>query len=192
MSEAHIQYEDEGPAPRINIHPEHALQRAVKRFVYRCIDVPHEFASHDRGQARSANEHRWDALRGCVAGWPDVELLIEGGRTFRCELKAAGKKPDPKGKQVWMLDRMNALGHPAAWANSVKMFAQEALKAGIPLRASWPAVAEHEDALAAADIRSQEEKARAKRAGTWKTGKVRAAKPTAGQLKAYRRAGVVV
>lgn len=192
MSEAHIQYEDEGPARRINIHPEYAVQRAVVRFVAKCVAVPHEFASHDRGQARSANEHQWDALRGIRSGWMDVELLLEGGITFRCELKAPGKKPDPKGKQIWFIDRMNALGHPAAWANSVTMFAKEALKAGIPLRASWPAVAEHEDALAAADIRAQELKAKAKRAGTWKPGRPRVAKSSPGMVARYRGVGVKV
>lgn len=192
MSEAHIQYEDEGTARRQPIQREWAVSRGVKRFVRRCIPVPHEFVVHDRGKARSATEHIWEAERGLRKDWLDTELVLPEGVTFRCELKAPGKKPEKDGGQMKMIAKLESLGHPAAWANSVKMFAQEALKAGVPLRASWPAVAEHEDALVAADIRAQESKAAAKRAGTWKAGRPRVAKPSPGMVARVRAGGFVV
>ena len=158
---------------RVITQPEWAVQRGVMRFCKRAIACEFEFASHDRGRARSEMEHIGEANRGIRRDWLDVELVLDRSRSFRCELKAPGKRPDAKGGQLRMIDRLNSLGHPATWANSVKSFAEEAERLGVPLTPNWRTVAAHEDELVASDIRKQEVKADAKRAGTYKPGKSR-------------------
>src|SRR5690349_17674822 len=98
------------------IHREHILQRGVVSFCKRCIAVPHEFAAHDRAAPKSTQDHVWQARRGIRAGWPDTELLLMGGMTFRVELKAPKVKFDEESRQGDMLIRLNDLGHKASWA----------------------------------------------------------------------------
>jgi hypothetical protein len=148
---------------RIQTQPEWALQRGVLRFCKRAIDGPYEAACHDRGRARSAMEHIGEAARGLRHGWPDLELVLPKGRTFRCELKAPGAKIDVEGEQYRILQSLTDLGHPTTWANSVYTFATLALSLGVPLQRNWQYVAQHEDELVAADIRSQQVKADKKR-----------------------------
>lgn len=158
---------------RIVTHPEFALQRGIMRFCKRAIACEFEFASHDRGRARSQTEHIYEAARGIRRSWPDVEVALAGGRTFRCELKALGAGIDVRGDQFRMIHRLRALGHPTWWANSVDMFASLASSLRMPLKANWRVVAAHEDQLVAADIRGQEVKAAAKRSGTHTPSKSR-------------------
>lgn len=163
-----------GRPKRIVTHPESAVQRGVVRFCRRAVACAFEFAAHDRSQEHGDKSHIYEAQRGYRRDWPDVELVLEWAGGFRCELKAPGKKPDPNGGQLRMIARLNALGHPAAWANSVMMFGTEADAHGVPLLPNWRVTAAHEDELVAADIRKQEAKADAKRNGTHKVGKSRA------------------
>lgn len=158
---------------RIMTHPESAVQRGVVRFCRRALACGYELAAHDRSQEHGENSHIYEAQRGYRRDWPDVELALDGGAGFRCELKAPGKKPDPKSGQLRMIARLNQLGHPSAWANSVMMFGEEAAQRGVPLALNWRVVAAHEDELVAADIRKQEVKAEAKRNGTHKIAKSR-------------------
>ena len=151
---------------RTHIQREFALQRGVMRFCKCAIDGPYEFASHDRGRARSEMEHIAENNRGLRSSWPDVELVLPKGRTFRCELKAPGVSIDGKGEQFRLLKRLSELGHPATWANSVYGFAVNALSLGVPLQSNWQYVAQHEDELVAADVRKQIARAEAKRSAT--------------------------
>ena len=174
----------EGMKPkRIQTQPEWALQRGVLRFCKRAIDGPYEAACHDRGRARSAMEHIGEAARGLRHGWPDLEIVLPKGRTFRCELKAPGAKIDVKGEQFRLLERLSDFGHPATWANSCHGFAVNALSLGVPLQSNWQYVAQHEDELVAADVRRQEVKAEAKRSGTYKVGKARPPTVSASRMR---------
>lgn len=149
--------EDPLPTPRRRpIQREWAVQRGVKFFVKRAIAVEHEFASHDRGRARSEREHIGEAARGIRADWLDTELVLPEGVTFRCELKAPGVRPESGGGQMKMINKLLSLGHPASWANSVTGYGEVALSAGVPLKANWRTIAQHADELVAADIRQQE------------------------------------
>ena len=162
----------EGPAQkRVVTHPEWAVQRGIMRFCKRAIACEFEFASHDRGRARSEMEHIFEAARGIRRDWPDVELALAGGRTFRCELKAPGVGIDISSGQFRMIHRLSRLGHPTIWANSVRMFGSVANTLGIPLLPNWGVIAAHEDELVAADIRKQAAKAAAKRGGVVKKGR---------------------
>lgn len=172
------------------VQKEWCVQRGVVRFVKRCVAVQHEFASHDRGRARSAQEHIYEAARGLRPAWPDTELVLEGGKTFRCELKAPGVKIAANGDQMKMLQRLHALGHPVAWANSVTMYAQKAAWRGVPLSPNWMTVAAHEDELVAADIRAQEVKAEAKRSGTHKPSRKSRPRVAPGRIAKAHKAGV--
>lgn len=141
------------------IFREHKLQQAVKVFCARCVAVPHEFASHDRAAPRSDSDHIWQARRGIRRGWPDTELLLPGGRTFRVELKRPGVRIDEESQQAEMLTRLNELGHQAAWANSVTMYGRECERFGVPLRGNWPTIAQLYDEQVLAAIRKAEGKA---------------------------------
>jgi hypothetical protein len=176
----------EAPRRKTPIQREWAVQRGVKFFVKRCVAVEHEFAAHDRGFARSEYEHIGEAARGIRRAWMDTELALKGGRTFRCELKAPGVRIDKNGDQWKLIHRMNDIGHPTWWANSVRGYALAALDYGVPILGNWETVAQHADELVAADIREQEAKAEKKRAGTYKS-KPRAARPTRGQVAAGHR-----
>ena len=115
-------------------YPEAQLQTKIKQFVREFCAVPHLFAAHDRGANPSAFGHKFQKARGQTAGWPDVEIALEGGATFRCELKAKGKKVDDDGEQMRVGKALIALGHPWAWADSVVGFFEAARIAGVPFR----------------------------------------------------------
>lgn len=168
----------------MSIQREWAVARGVKFFCKRCIAVQHEFAAHDRGRSRSALEHIGEANRGLRAGWPDIELVLAGGRTFRCELKAPGVRLEEGGRQQALLKRLNDLGHPAAWANSVRGYAEACLEHAVPLTENWATVAALADELVAGDIRRQET-----RRPSTKRPVVHS--PTA-KVRRYRQAGVLV
>lgn len=172
---------------RIQTQPEWALQRGVLRFCKRAIDGPYEAACHDRGRARSALEHIGEAARGLRHGWPDLEIALPKGRTFRCELKAPGVSIDEKGEQYRILQSLTGLGHPATWANSVYTFATMALSLGVPLQRNWQYVAQHEDELVAADIRKQEVRAEAKRSAAPALYKQPSRAPTPSRLRQWAK-----
>lgn len=143
------------PTPkRRPTHPEWAVQRGVRRFVRRAVVPPFEFVSYDRGKKVSPLQHILDAQRGLRRDWPDTMLLVRG-RVFLCELKAPGVILKREDEQYKMIERLASLDHHAAWANSVMMYAEAALAAGILLTANWRTVAAHEDELVAGDIRGQ-------------------------------------
>jgi hypothetical protein len=144
------------------VHREWSLQSCIKWFVARAIAVEHEFACHDRGAARSALEHLHEASRGIRSGWPDTELCLNGGRTFRCELKAPGNKVQEGSQQEHILGRLAAIGHPATWVDSVMAYGEACERHSVPLRANWRTVAQVGDELYAAAVRRQEAKEAAK------------------------------
>jgi hypothetical protein len=137
------------------IFREHALQRQIVRFVAKAVAVPHLFACHDRGAARSDRDHLHEAERGIRAGWPDTELCLPGGKTFRCELKSNGKSIEIGSSQDHLRIRLNQLAHPAAEADSVAAYGEQCLRFGVPLRDNWRVLAQLHDEYAAADIRKQ-------------------------------------
>lgn len=132
---------------------EHKLQEAVRVFCRRCVAVPHEFASHDRAAPKTPNDHIFQSRRGIRRGWPDTELLLEGGRTFRVELKAPGIRLPEDSQQSELLMRLNDLGHRSAWANSVTMYGQQCERFGVPLYGNWRTVAQIADEHVLAKIR---------------------------------------
>jgi hypothetical protein len=115
-------------------HPEWSLQTKIKGFVREWVACPHEFAAHDRSANIRGMQHLWEKERGIRAGWPDTELLLPGGVTFRCELKWGDNKVVPGDDQDVLIARLNDLGHPAAWANTVTKYLEEARKAWVPFR----------------------------------------------------------
>ena len=168
------------------IHSEHILQRGVVVFCRRCVAVPHEFAAHDRAAPKSEHDHIWQSRRGIRAGWPDCELVLMGGRTFRVELKAPKVRLDEDGRQSDVLIRLNDLGHQASWANSVTMYGRECERFGVPLRANWKTVAQLIDEHVAAEIRKEQAKAARPQADTptvVKLRTVRRGRPTVAQIR---------
>jgi hypothetical protein len=146
------------------IRREHPLQVQVKLFVKKCVDCEHEFASHDRAAPQSQMQHKWEFDRGVRKGWPDTELVLPEGRTFRCELKESRVKRLTDDNQIRLLARFKELGHVSTWANSVLMYGEICQYYGIPLKSNWRTVAEVADAYVAADIRTQEAKEAKKKA----------------------------
>lgn len=140
------------------IHREHVLQRAIKRFVLRCVIGEFEFVAHDRAAQRSDHDHIWQAARGLRRGWPDTEILLADGRTFRCELKAPGRRLDDEEYQAELITRLNLLGHPTTWANSAAMYGAEGERFGVPLRPNWRTVAQLLDEQVLAEIRTEQTK----------------------------------
>jgi len=148
----------------VRIQREHALQRQILRFVGEAVRVPHMFACHDRGRARSEYEHIHEAERGIRAGWPDTELCLNDGITFRCELKDVGKHVVAGSAQDYVLGKLNMLGHRSTVADSVKAYGEACERFGVPLRGNWRTLAQLADERVAADIREQEVKEAAKQA----------------------------
>jgi hypothetical protein len=175
------------------IHPESALQRGVKRAVKRTVACEHEFVCHDRGQEQNAGSHIWEEARGMRGGWPDAEIVLAGGLTFRCELKRPGWKPPNVEKdehwrrQSMILRRLRELGHRAEYATSVMEFLTHAYAADVPLHSNWRFVAAHEDELVAADIRSQQAKEDARKAGTVPKLKPPRVKASPGRIRRVER-----
>ena len=173
------------------IHPESAVQKGVKRAVSRAVACEHEFVCHDRGAEHNPGSHVWEKERGYRTSWLDTEIVLDGGRTFRCELKAPNWSPPRPELQAFahwdgqarMIERLRKLGHPAAWASSVTMYLEAAHAAGVPLRANWRTVGAHEDALVAADIRRQIEKRDQAAAGTGKKRRPFVPKPSLGRIR---------
>jgi hypothetical protein len=167
------------------IRAEFILQRKIFEMVARCVVVGHEFASHDRGFARSEHEHRWEAARGIRSNWPDTELALAGGRTFRCELKRPGVRLKPDSEQARLIDRLTALEHPAAWANSVVGYFEQCARFGVPLCHNWRTLARLADEQVAAEIIAQRAKASRKPAAA---PKARYRRPTPLRFARLQRA----
>jgi hypothetical protein len=119
------------PKPRRG-RPEHALQVQLGRFCREYLATPHFFAAHDRSENSSGMQHMWEAARHVVAGWPDVEIALQGGRTVRVELKAPGNRPSSA--QAAVMDRLSDLGHPTGWADSAVAFLALLREFGVPWR----------------------------------------------------------
>jgi len=168
------------------IHREHPVHRAWLTFCKRCVAVPFEPAAHDRAAPRSAHDHEWQAKRGLRGDWLDTELALDGGRTFRCELKAFGVKLEVGGKQERLIIRLNELGHPSTWANSIAMYGQQCERFGVPLRANWRTVAQLADEHALAEIRAEEVSKAKPKADAPKVVKfrtIRRGRPTEAQIR---------
>ena len=114
--------------------PEHSLQVHLKVLCRECVATPHMFAAHDRSKKQHFSQHMREKARGLRKGWPDIEIPLLGGLTFRCELKAAGEKVADNSEQAAVIRELNNLGHPTAWANSAVMFVREARRCGVPFR----------------------------------------------------------
>src|SRR5579864_8277828 len=59
---------------------------------------------------------RLSFARGVATGWPDLLLLIPGGRPLLLELKRPGAVPSPLQKH--RLETLNGLGYAATWCDS--------------------------------------------------------------------------
>jgi hypothetical protein len=181
---------DEPQGRRVAVQREWCVARGVYQFCRKAVACDFEYQCHDRGRARSRYEHAHEVRRGCQAGWPDAEVALAGGKTFRCELKRPGRKPDPTKdrKQLHLMERLTSLGHPTTWANSVVGFGHAALLAGVPLVPNWEAIAQLQDQYVAAEIRREEMKAAAKRAGAFQPKAMRG-RVTPGAVARARKAG---
>lgn len=134
-------------------HPEWSLQTKIKQFVREWCAEPHEFAAHDRSFDKTGKQHIFEAARGIRRAWPDTELALGAGRTFRCELKWAPNRVRDGDDQDVLLARLRSLGHPSAWADSVVGYLSAALDAGVAFRPGAEVRAAQLDAIlrAAAD-----------------------------------------
>lgn len=133
FAEVYAEHPEAAP-PTKRGHQEHNLQTKLVAFCREYIAVPHEFAAHDRSENHGGKQHLWEAKRGIRRSWPDIELALQGGRTIRCELKAAGKKLMPGSDQERLAERLNALGHVTFWANTATMFLHFARLSDVPFR----------------------------------------------------------
>lgn len=122
------EHPEAAPKPK-HWHPEWSLQTKIKGFVREFCAVGHEFVAHDRAYDATGKQHIFEAERGVRRGWMDTELAIEGGITFRCELKWGRNKPSRD--QERLIARMNVLGHPTCWTNSVVGYYTFAVAAGV-------------------------------------------------------------
>lgn len=175
------EYLDANPdaAPKRKVrHPEWTLQTKLVGFVREFCAVEHEFAAHDRSENHSARQHLWERQRGIRAGWMDTELAVAGGMTFRCELKWGDNKLNDE--QTKLIARMNTLGHPTAWTNSVVGYLAAAQTAGIPFRSGADRRAAYLDDFLRATFATTP-KSKRKRAS-----KPRAPRPNARKLAAFR------
>jgi hypothetical protein len=136
-------------------HPEHALQTKLGGLAREYLVLEHEFAAHDRSENKSGMQHYWESERFIRKGWPDTEVPLMGGMTWRCELKAAGITLDADSDQGKMIARLNYLGHPTDWANSAQMWLAKAQKRGIEFRAGADRRAREIDALLAEAARTR-------------------------------------
>lgn len=150
-------YEAEGIAPPKGRagHPEHSLQSRLKVLCREYVATPHMFAAHDRSENVGGMQHYWEKMRGAIRGWPDIQLPLLGGLTFRCELKAAGKIVADNSDQARIIRDLNNLGHPTAWANSAIMFVRVAKQAGVPFRVGVERRAQAIDDMLAEEARQR-------------------------------------
>lgn len=140
-------YEAEGIAPpkRKVRRPEWTLQTKIKAFVREFCACEHEFVAHDRSFDKTGVQHLFEAERGIRRAWMDTELAIQGGVTFRCELKWAPNRVKDDDEQGRLIKRMNELGHPTAWTDSVAGYYRLAFAAGVPWRPGTAARASYLD-----------------------------------------------
>ena len=124
-------------------HPEHALQVAVVKWCREAITVPYLLNSIDRRAATGQFSHAREKARGCVAGWPDVLLLVQGFPAICIELKAPGKKPDER--QLDVMARLRDVGAYASWAECVEGVAVLLLGWGVPLSVAARQMAAYHD-----------------------------------------------
>ena len=141
------------------IHKEWIFQEHLRAWVSRAVAVPHIFMCHDRGGKKTELQLIFERKRGILPGWPDTELCLQGGRTFRCELKARGKAVAAGSAQEFILSRLNMLGHSAGQADCVLAYAEACERWSIPLKANWRTLAQLADASIDAEIREKEAKA---------------------------------
>ena len=128
-------------------HPEWSLQTKIKGFVSDFCAIEHEFVAHDRTYDKSGVQHLFEAERGIRRGWMDTELAVEGGMTFRCELKWWPNKVVADDDQDRLIKRMNQLDHPTAWTSSVAGYLAHARDAGVPFRQGADARAAYLDEM---------------------------------------------
>jgi len=126
-------YEREGlePPRQWRRRPEHALQKELKGLVREYVAIPHKFAAHDRTKKTNDTQHILEAARGIVSGWPDTELCLLGGDTFRCELKARGKQVKKCSNQDRVINELNRLGHRTYVADCAVAYVKAAIASGI-------------------------------------------------------------
>ena len=143
------------------IHREWILQEHLVPLVHKVVAVPHIFTCHDRGGKKSEFQLIYEQKRGIRRGWPDTELCLNNGRTFRCELKARGKTVVVGSAQETIISRLSMLGHPTGQADSCVAWCEAAERRSVPLRANWRTLAQLADAHVEAEIREKEAKAAA-------------------------------
>lgn len=170
---------------RVAVQLEHALQRGVYRWCRRCLPRGAMFVSWDRSAKHSEQQHIREAQRGVLGGWPDSAVLWSGG-LLCIELKRPGAKPTAR--QLHVGQQIQAAGQRWAWADSVAAFAIACFNVDIPLMGNWNATARLQDELVAADIRKQELRAAARRAGAFQPKAIRR-HVTPGAVARARRAG---
>lgn len=99
--------------PRQDI--EGPIQEAIVTFIYatvRGVVVQHCKNEINRSGKSIAKEIAKAILRGLRKGFPDLLVLLPGGRVVFLEVKAPGNYPDPDQRKLH--EEMRALGHQVA------------------------------------------------------------------------------
>lgn len=161
------------------IQREHRLQVAVNKWCREAIAVPYLLNSIDRRAATGAFSHAREKARGCVAGWPDIMVLVSGLPAMCVELKAPGKKPEDH--QTAVIARIRETGHRAAWCNCVMGFAKLLSDWGVPLSKTALLMADYHDQTLA-KVNPPKPRSRA--------SKPREAKPSAARIRKAHASGI--
>ena len=156
MSDFHDDTDAEKPR-RKWVDREGILQTQIFRMVKVVIDLPPNewlFFSYNRGQATSANDYARQAARGMQKGTLDTSIKAKHMIPFSMELKAPGKKPDPKkdAAQIAMIEWLVSIGEYAGWANSCASYVNHLRGARFPLRPGATVTAMQYDAKVEANI----------------------------------------
>lgn len=171
------------------IHREWILQEQVLWFVERAIAVPCLFMCHDSAGKKTDEGRFYEAKRGIRPGWPDTELCLNGGRTFRCELKARGARVMDGSAQDFIRGKLNALGHRCTEANTVLGYGEACDRFSVPLKGNWRTIAQLADERVAANIREKELKEAEKKAAAAPPSEIivlpkkRPGRPSTAQIK---------
>lgn len=110
--------------------PEDRLHEQVWRALTYALPADAVCTSHENRQ-NGIREGARRKRRGCLAGWPDIQI-IWSGRTYLIELKAPGGSLSPVQRD--MHERIERAGVPVAVCRSVDGVLNYLSACGLPMR----------------------------------------------------------
>jgi hypothetical protein len=125
--------------------PEHNLQTQACKFARDCITAKHKIWASDRSKKQTPMQHIRERARGLIPGVADLQLAVIGLPEIFLEAKWGSNKPSEA--QLRFAADVEELGRLWYWFNSVEMFRQCLVAAGVEMRNSAVLVAAHLDAL---------------------------------------------